>query len=137
MFISPDINGGNKSTSPVEFIDIFPTLCDLVSQEIPKHLHGLSLKTIMKNPKISVKSSAMSQWPSGNGMGYALRNERFRYVEWMTGDTKSPYNKSNVFAKQLFDYKKDPYETVNIADESTYKDVADHLQKELSTYFKN
>ena len=81
MFISPDINGGNKSTSPVEFIDIFPTLCDLVSQEIPKHLHGLSLKTIMKNTKISVKSSAMSQWPSGNGMGYALRNERFRYVE--------------------------------------------------------
>ena len=51
MFISPEINGGNKSTSPVEFIDIFPTLCDLTSQDIPNNLHGLSLKPIMNNPK--------------------------------------------------------------------------------------
>ena len=51
MFISPEINGGNKSTSPVEFIDIFPTLCDLTSQEIPKHLHGLSLKPIIEKYK--------------------------------------------------------------------------------------
>ena len=136
MFISPEINGGKKSTSPVEFIDIFPTLCDLTSQDIPKNLHGLSLKPIMNNPKTSLKSSALSQWPSGNGMGYALRNERYRYIEWMTSDTRSPYDKSNVIAKQLFDYKKDPLETVNLANESKYEIIANHLQNELKSYFK-
>ena len=136
MFISPEINGGKKSTSPVEFIDIFPTLCDLTSQDIPSNLHGLSLKPIMNNPKISLKSSALSQWPSGNGMGYALRNERYRYIEWMKSDTRSPYDKSNVIAKQLFDYKKDPLETVNLANESKYEIIANHLQNELKSYFK-
>ena len=90
----------------------------------------------MNNPKISLKSSALSQWPSGNGMGYALRNERYRYIEWMKSDTRSPYDKSNVIAKQLFDYKKDPLETVNLANESKYEIIANHLQNELKSYFK-
>ena len=70
-------------------------------------------------------------------MGYAIRTKYYRYVEWMTGDTRDPYDKSSVISRQLFDYKKDPLETVNLADESQYKEIANHLQKELQTYFKN
>ena len=137
MFLSPGLKGGYKITSPVEFIDIFPTLCDLTDNKIPSHLDGTSLKPLFKNPNALVKKSALSQWPSGNRMGYAVRTKYYRYVEWMTGDTRDPYDKSNVISRQLFDYKKDPLETVNLADESQYKDIANHLQKELKTYFKN
>ena len=84
-----------------------------------------------------IKSFALSQWPSGNRMGYALRNKRYRYVEWVTGDTRQSYDEITVISRQLFDYKKDPLETINLADESQYEEIASYLQKELKTYFKN
>ena len=137
IFISPNIKGGNKTFSPVEFIDIFPTLCDLTEQKIPNQLDGMSLKPLMLNPSHMIKSSALSQWPSGNRMGYAIRNKRYRYVEWVTGDTRQSYDEITVISRQLFDYKKDPLETINLADESQYKEIANYLQNELKTYFKN
>lgn len=32
---------------------------------------------------------AISQWPKLNGMGYALRTEQFRYIEWVGYNFKS------------------------------------------------
>jgi len=49
LIAAPGINPA-KTTSPSEFIDIFPTLCELAGMKIPDHLDGKSLAPVMKNP---------------------------------------------------------------------------------------
>ena len=41
---------GVKTHAIVETLDIFPTLCDLTGLEIPKFVHGMSLKEILEDP---------------------------------------------------------------------------------------
>ena len=82
IFASPDIPTSGTTASPTEFVDLFPTLCELAGVSVPKHLDGVSLVPLLKNPKVSVKDFAVSQWPGGGrqGMGYAIRDQRYRYV---------------------------------------------------------
>ena len=51
------------TSSPSEFVDIFPTLCDLVGAQIPANLDGKSLVPVMQNPKTTVKEYSISQYP--------------------------------------------------------------------------
>jgi hypothetical protein len=39
-------------------------------------------------------------------MGYSLRSSRYRYTEWRLG--------KEVVARELYDYREDPYESVNL-----------------------
>lgn len=127
-----------KSTSLVEFLDIYPTLCDLASLPIPSYLHGKSLVPILNNPKHQVKTVAYSQFLLGRfpprpdvpeRMGYTVRTDQYRYVEWYEwkNDTRG-----NFLAKELFDHKKDPKENVNVASVPKNKSI----DEELSNYLK-
>lgn len=79
IFSAPDTKQGIKNSSPVEFVDIYPTLCDLAGIEIPAFTDGTSLKPIMTGNAAKVKEFAISQYPRGNNrMGYSLRTERYR-----------------------------------------------------------
>ena len=56
---------GAKSNSPVELIDLYPTLMDLTNINTPKHVVGKSLEPLMKNVNNSVRGSAinkMAKW---------------------------------------------------------------------------
>ena len=55
IIVDPDAKKGIQHDSPTEFIDIFPTLCDLTGLEIPKHLQGTSLKPILMGKKKKIK----------------------------------------------------------------------------------
>lgn len=139
IFSAPGMKGGQKAAAPVEFLDIFPTLCDLTGLTIPKHLDGVSLVPLLKDPKGSVKEVAISQWPTnkgGKGMGYALRDERYRYVEWITdGDSTKAYDPSKVIGRELYDYQKDPMETVNAVELPESKKVVEMMNRRLRAYF--
>ena len=58
-------NKGVKSISPVELIDLYPTLMDLTNINTPEHVVGKSLKPIMKNVNASVRESALTRWRKG------------------------------------------------------------------------
>jgi arylsulfatase A-like enzyme len=115
---------GNKSNSPTEFIDVFPTLCELVGLPIPNHLNGKSLVPIMKNPNYMVKSGAISNF-SRKGFGYSYRDKRYRYVEWIDQQTKK------IIDKELYDYKNDPNETVDYSKDPSYQKIMKKLSKDL------
>ncbi|MDF7822709.1 sulfatase [Pontiellaceae bacterium B12227] len=118
---------GMKTQAPTEFVDIFPTLCDLAGLEIPSHLPGKSLAVLMDGKAEKVREFALSQYPrtpSGKVyMGYALRDERYRYVAWYKVLDEKVYKaKRPGFGMEtepafieLYDYKKDPLETRNIS----------------------
>jgi iduronate 2-sulfatase len=66
-------------------------------------------------------------------MGYSLRDKRYRYTIWMTNDFRSnkPFNSDLIVGTELYDYEKDPNETVNVADVKEYKSVAKDLKSKM------
>ena len=110
---------GATSNAFVELVDLYPTLAELCGLEIPDGLEGLSMKPLLDNSHLSWKSAAFNQYPRdytnikhtkhGDVMGYAVRTDRFRYVEWR--DWKS----NEVLEQELYDHSIDPRETINRA----------------------
>ena len=51
---------GAKTDALVEFVDIYPTLCDLCGIPLPEGLEGSSFKPLMENPNREWKEAAFS-----------------------------------------------------------------------------
>lgn len=126
-------NPGAEVESPTEFVDIFPTLCELAGLPVPEQLQGVSLAPLMKLPSGRVKRAAISQFPRGTGggpaMGYAYRSDRYRYVEWVRKNFRKGETEGPVIARELYDYREDPLETVNLAEDPRYAEAASRMQK--------
>jgi arylsulfatase A-like enzyme len=107
---------GIKTKAMVEFVDIYPTLCDACGVPKPKELEGLSMMPLVANPRQSWKKAAFHLFPKSvsgqggerNGMGRAVRTERYRLVEWTV--------EGKDFREiELYDFQNDPEETANVA----------------------
>ena len=118
----------------VEFVDIYPALCDLAGIDVPKHLEGTSFAPLLNDCSRPWKTAAFSQflregkWVAPDGkeyMGYSIRTERYRYVEWMNWTTKE------YVARELYDHQTDPQEDVNIADSPEKRETVADLSKKL------
>lgn len=130
MIIDPSIKAQKVST-PVEFLDIYPTLCELVGINKPTHLDGQSLlPLILAKDAGNIKSYAASQYPRVNKMGYSIRDERYRYTIWVDWSNKKT-DVSKVVAEELYDYEKDPNETVNVINNPEYTNAV----KQMKTYW--
>ena len=143
----------SRTKSPTEFVDIFPTLCDLTGIKIPMHLDGKSLVPVMKDPKVYVKEFSVSQyprpankiengrlgWSDGEFMGYSIRTNKYRYTIWLKDSFRSykPYSKGLVVASELYDYEKDPDETINIVDEKIYASVAKDMNDKMLNFLSS
>jgi len=130
---------GFKNTSPVELIDVFPTICDVAGLKKPNNLQGLSLIPIIDGSATKVQEAALSQYPRNDKMGYALRTDNYRYVEWRQGNYKKSkdYMNGKVVATELYDYEKDPLETKNLAKDPSYAKVVKHLHTLLNQTIHN
>ena len=139
IFSAPNTKQGIKNSSPVEFVDIYPTLCDLAGIDIPNFTDGTSLKPIMTGNAEKVKDFAISQYPRGNNnMGYSLRTERYRYTAWFEIDFRNGEKASpeKLIVEELYDYQKDELETKNLADEMLYSKVKKDLVDKLNIFLK-
>jgi arylsulfatase A-like enzyme len=138
IFTAPEIKI-RKSSVPVEFIDIFPTLCDLAGVKKPDHLEGISLLPIINGKQKQVKDFAVSQFQRGKNMGYAFRTERYRYVVWLKNKYRSnmPYREDLILAQELYDYEVDPLETRNVLGDKKYKDIAKKMIGLSEEFFKS
>lgn len=100
---------GTTSEAMVELVDIYPTLTDLAGLTAPDHLQGVSLRPLLEHPeRRGEKKYAYSIVSRGANLGYALRNQRWRYGKWPDGEelynlTRDPHEKDNLAAKPGFD----------------------------------
>ena len=111
-----------KPTTQCEFVDIFPTLCEMTGIPTPSWLDGISLVPAIKNPAAELRTYSFSQYPRGKAMGYSIRTKRYRYTVWI-GDyysTEKPFSQANILAREMYDYQKDPLETVSVIGEKSY-----------------
>ncbi len=151
LIASPGIKAG-KTDSQSEFVDVFPTICNLAGLPIPEQLDGKSLKPLMLNNKNSVKEYSISQYPrklkkeqaaslgykKNNLMGYSLRTDRYRYTIWMNDFTsKQAFDSTKVYATELYDYEKDPLEKVNVVKDITYKATEAAMHEKMLAFFKS
>ena len=120
---------GQSSERLVEFVDIYPTLCDLAGVPLPEHLEGVSMRPLLDDPSQPWKSAAFSQYPRNSEgrrlMGYSMATDRYRFVEWRDRQSGEPV------AHELYDHQADPAENQSIAHLPEHKPLVDQLAAQL------
>jgi uncharacterized sulfatase len=123
VIAAPGIAGRGAAAGLAELVDLYRTLADLSGLTPPGEIEGTSLRPLLENPAASVKPYAFTQI----GNGYAVRSERYRYIEWDAG----------AEGAQLFDMEQDASETRNLADDPSHAEVRNRLSKVLGAYRTN
>lgn len=116
---------GGQTAALVEFVDIYPTLCDLAGLPKPRHLEGSSAARLLDQPNQPWKSAAFSQYPRGSVMGYSIRTEQYRFTAWKDKQT------GQVQATELYDHRADPEENENVASRPENAQLVAQLLKQL------
>ena len=127
LIIDQPGHAGGARNQLVELVDLYPTIVDLCGLEVPSTLQGMSLAPILADSDASHKGYALSQFqrpwnPRANEgidvMGYSLRTENHRYIEWVDFETDQ-----ERFA-ELYEYKDEDWESENIAERGGSKSMA-------------
>ncbi len=109
---------GTRIHGLTEFIDIYPSLCELAGLEIPAHVQGQSLVSMMRDPSLPGKGFAVGRFGSGD----TLRTDGFRFSEYTTPGGMPT-------GSMLFDHRNDPRENHNI--EPQQADVVQEMRLQL------
>lgn len=102
---APGIDGGAKTAGLTEFIDIYPSLCDLAGIEKPAHLQGRSFVPLLHDPEMQWKTAAIGRFQTGD----TIRTDQYRFTQYATKNGKPT-------ARMLYDHAQDPLENVNLAE---------------------
>jgi len=109
----PGQRPGLRTNALVEFVDIYPSLCELASLPVPAVLEGTSFRPLLDDPARPWKRAVFSHITrhvetAGFTIGHAMRTEHYRFVEWAN-------ESGSLREHELYDHRVDPMETVNIA----------------------
>ncbi|WP_430453263.1 sulfatase [Rhodopirellula europaea] len=133
IIASPDLPGAGINRSPVNLIDIFPTLCELTDLEPPTGTEGKSLAPILQHSRDSVNEFAATIFPHDKHWGVAIRTERYRYIAWYKGVMSKKRSGARLKQKpqftELYDYHSDPLEQTNLSGNPSYKEIEEKLAK--------
>lgn len=122
---APNVKGAGKPCfRTVEFVDIYPTLCELCDLPMPKHkFEGRSLVPLLDKPDRKWDKPAFTVVQRKKGLlGISVRTERWRYTEWDEGRAGS----------ELYEHNEDPNEWHNLASDPKFADVVREMKALLS-----
>ena len=122
---------GMTTSSLVELIDLYPTLCELTGIPLPLHLQGRSMAPILCDPSTGIRDSAYSSYPARVGkastIGHSIRTANHRYTQWWEKNEAE-----SVVAAVATNLSADPGETTKLADDdATIKELATQLQSRV------
>ncbi len=116
---APEKAAGAKTETLVEFIDVYPTLCDLTGLKLPSHLDGKSLLPVLENPENTHKDVVFSRYHDGE----SVITKDFIYTAWQKD--------GKYISQMLYDHKNDPAENINVAEKLEYKQVVKNMKRLL------
>jgi len=102
---APGVRGGGRTRALAEFVDIYPSLCELTGLPLPDHLEGTSFVPLLEDTSRPWKRAIFSRYMNGD----SVRTDRHLYTEW--------HNKRGQFyGRMLYDHQTDPKENVNVSE---------------------
>lgn len=107
---------GSVCERTVDFMSLYPTLCDLSGIPIPAHVEGKSIKALLQNPAAEWTTPALTTYKFGN---HTVRSEGWRYTRYENGD------------EELYDETKDPLEHTNLAGDTRFAEQKAQLAQWL------
>jgi iduronate 2-sulfatase len=108
IVVDPRRSDRGPTQALVETVDIYPTICELTGTPIPHGLDGQSFAKVLEDRSQPARPYITHVYPRGDKLGVALRDARYRMVQWQSFEGK-------VYHHELYDYQTDPLETVNLA----------------------
>ncbi|MEM8910779.1 MAG: sulfatase [Planctomycetota bacterium] len=98
----------------VDFMSIYPTLCELAEIDTPAHCDGISILPLLRDP------SSVWDRPALTTHGFnrhAVRSSDYRYIRYEDG------------SEELYDERSDPYEWNNLAGDAAHASTIAALRK--------
>ncbi len=105
MIKVPGKTKGQNCNVLVEFVDIYPTLCELAKLDLPDHLEGRSFASLIENPNQEWKDFVICKWFDG----MTIKTAKYAYTEWSKTDT-------TIYARMLYNHRDDISENINISE---------------------
>jgi arylsulfatase A-like enzyme len=132
LIVSMPGQKAGRTEALVEFVDIYPSLCELAGLPLSPGLEGVSFAPLIDDPSRPWKKAAFSQYPRvipgygkiARGMGHSMRTDRYRFTEWRVPGT-------DFRAYELYDHRTDPDENTNMAKHPDQRDLVEQLKKQL------
>ena len=116
----PGVKQVEATSEIVEYVDIYPTLCELAGLELPAHLQGKSFRELLFNPEAKSDGVAVCQWFAGVT---TIRDNWF-YTEWIN-------DRDSSYARMLYDHHTDPEENYNISEDPVHAQILEDLSAEM------
>lgn len=117
IWVAPGVTKpGGRCDAPVEFLSIYPTLCDLTGLPKPDFLEAVSIYPLLANPQAEWTRPALSTYRFNN---HSVRSAKYRYTRYDNGD------------EELYDEKVDSYEWTNLAGKPEFGPVKAELARWL------
>lgn len=116
IIAGPNIQAGGRCHRPVELLDIYPTVCELVGVPAKPQIDGRSLVPLLKDSHAAWPHAAITTYGPKN---HAIQTERFRYIRYEDG------------SEELYDHQVDPHEWTNVAERPEMRATVDLLKTHL------
>lgn len=115
--VAPGVTtAGGKCAAPVDYTNIYPTLCELTGLPVPAHVKGASLVPLLKDSSAKWEQVAVCSHGRGN---HSARDGQWRYIRYADG------------SEELYDHAKDPQEWTNLAGEAGMGEIKARLAAAL------
>jgi arylsulfatase A-like enzyme len=116
----PGKTSGQRSNNITEFIDIYPSLCELADLPLPDHLDGESFVPDLEGVKRS-DDFAISKWYDG----VTIIQDDYFYTEFLGEDHQAEES-------MLFDHSSDPLELNNLSGKEAYQQTMEKLHTKMT-----
>jgi len=109
----------------VEYIDIYPTLCELAGLPEPQEnqFQGRSIVPLLRGEIDTEKRYAIGRYVTGD----TIFDGRYRYSEF-----RANRGAGDLLSRMLYDHYTDPRENVNIVDKPEKAAIVEELARELN-----
>ena len=120
------IKPGTVSNQLISNVDFAPTFLDAAGIAIPKEIQGKSMMPLIRDPKVSIRTSAyyhFYEFPGEHSVlkHFGIRTSRYKLIRF--------YDHKNFW--ELYDLQKDPHEMKNLYGQKKYADITADLKKQL------